>query len=464
MEDLSLNEDLGLRVEEVEDVEFDGIEEYDEDDTERVTLCTVVDEDFGTLEFDFSKTEGVVNIKNDVVEVDDEVFDGLVDAEGYIVAESSAVDKEGNTVNVKKKFKAKRVRKKKKGIESLIGVMREESFGDLLPFVKDTDITDINWNGDQLWLDDVNKGRYLSDVVLTKNFVEGFSIRVSDVVSKNFNKYKPVLEAETDELRLTVLHESVSGTGRAISIRKTPAIKRITYEESIKKGNYCSEEVASLLSNTVKAKMNIIVCGLPGVGKTELVKYLTNYILPRDRAITVEDTFEIRYRKINPDKDCLEMKVTNDFTYTDAIKAALRLLPQWILLSEARSKEVQYLLESVSTGAKCMTTLHTDDVRKIPDRILNMIGEVASNNKDSIENQIYSFFDLGILVDKKQTEDGSIVRFISQVCMFSREGNDNKCIMLVDEGKLTGEKLTDAMLKKYTSKGIKDPYEYQFIN
>lgn len=464
MEDLSLSKDLDLRVEEVDDVEFDGIEEYDEEDTERVTSCTVVDEDFGTLEFDFSKTEGVVNIKNDVVEVDDEVFDGLVNAEGYIVAESSATDKEGNVVNVKKKFKAKRVRKKKKGIESLIGVMREESFGDLLPFIKDTNITDINWNGDQLWLDDVNKGRYLSDVVLTKNFVEGFSIRVSDVVSKNFNKYKPVLEAETDELRLTVLHESVSGTGRAISIRKTPAIKRIIYEESIKNGNYCSEEVSNLLSNTVKAKMNIIVCGLPGVGKTELVKYLTNYIFPRDRTITIEDTFEIRYRKINPDKDCLEMKVTNDFTYTDAIKAALRLLPQWILLSEARSKEVQYLLESVSTGAKCMTTLHTDDVRKIPDRILNMIGDVASNNKDSIENQIYSFFDLGILVDKKKTEDGSIVRFISQVCMFSREGNDNKCIMLVDEGKLTGEKLTDAMLKRYTRRGIKDPYKYQFID
>ena len=82
MEDLSLSKDLDLCVEEVEDVEFDGIEEYDEEDTERVTSCTVVDEDFGTLEFDFSKTEGVVNIKNDVVEVDDEVFDGLVNAEG----------------------------------------------------------------------------------------------------------------------------------------------------------------------------------------------------------------------------------------------------------------------------------------------------------------------------------------------------------------------------------------------
>ena len=58
------------------------------------------------------------------------------------------------------------------------------------------------------------------------------------------------------------------------------------------------------------------------------------------------------------------MKVSEDtFGYAEAIKSSMRLNPKWIMLSEARSKEVKYLLESWSTGVRGMTTLHTDDVR-----------------------------------------------------------------------------------------------------
>lgn len=127
------------------------------------------------------------------------------------------------------------------------------------------------------------------------------------------------------------------------------------------------------------------------IGKTELVKYLTNYIFPRDRVITIEDTMEIHYSSINPNKDCVELKVDDTvFTYTDAIKSCLRLLPQWILLSEARSKEVQYLLESISTGAKCITTIHTDDMRKVPKRVVNMMGDM--DNSALAEQMAYMLF------------------------------------------------------------------------
>lgn len=344
-----------------------------------------------------------------------------------------------------------------------ITLLKDENYGDLLEFIKDINVTDINWNGMTLWIDDIEKGRYMSDIELTPEFVESFAIRISNIANRTFNKYNPKLEAETEELRITIVHDSVSHTGTCISIRKTPAIKRIEFEKSINNGDYCTREIADFISNCVKAKLNIVVCGLPGVGKTELLKYLTNYIQPRDRVITIEDTLELHYSKINVGYDCLEFKVDDKtFTYVDAIKESLRLLPQWILLSEARSTEVKYLIESLSTGARCLTTLHTDDVTKVPDRIKNMIDKTS--DLDTIEDQIYEFLDIAILVDKEiiTQDDGTekIRRYISQVALFSRENKENKCILVLDMGKKQDVVIPKSLAYRFSTAGITNPFEY----
>ena len=349
------------------------------------------------------------------------------------------------------------------GSKVVIGIMYEDNFGVLLPYIKDIDVTDINWNGKALWIDDVTRGRYCPGIKLEKDFIDAFCTRVANVVSKTFNKYYPVLEAETDDLRITIIHNSRSHTGTTISIRKTPIVKRITFAKSIKEDYYCPEKVANLLSNSVKAKFNIVIVGLPGVGKTELVKYLTNYIFPRDRVITIEDTMEIHYSQINPNKDCVELKVDNNtFTYTDAIKACLRLLPQWIILSEARSKEVQYLLESISTGAKCITTIHTDDMRKVPKRVVNMMGDM--DNSSLAESMAYTYFDLGILIDKIQdVESGKISRFVAQIVMYYEEKGEGKCSVLYNRGEFTNEPIPLEALYQFQRMGIANPWEYTFI-
>lgn len=421
----------------------------------------VIEDDSDLGNNTFYVQEGVyLDEKTDEVIIDESLFEGMTDDEGFFTLDTGRKDENGKKVT--KKVKAKKMKRKEKRTFR-IGTIEEDNFGDLLPYIRDVDVTDINWNGMQLWIDDVNKGRYLSDVVLTKDFIDVLSIRVADVVSATFNKYHPTLEAETEELRLTIVHESVSHTGRAISIRKTPAMKRINFWKSIDEGSYCTREVANLMSNFVKAKFNIVVCGLPGVGKTELVKFLTNYIAPHDRVITVEDTLEIHYSKINPGKDCLELKVGRTFSYTDAIKESLRLLPQWVLLSEARSTEVQYLLESVSTGTKCITTIHTDDVRKIPDRVVHMIGNNQSTGM--VLESVYNFFNVGILIDKRlNPETKRIERFISQIGVFDRSDGNNACHLLVDNKQPTGTSVPIDMQRKMEMIGITDPWQYTKLN
>ena len=134
------------------------------------------------------------------------------------------------------------------------------------------------------------------------------------------------------------------------------------------------------------------------------------------------------------------MRLNNNMDYTLAIKTSLRLNPKWMMVSEVRSKEVLYLIESLSTGVRGMTTLHTDDVSKIPDRMMNMIGDVGNTR---LENDIYSFIDIGVLIRRKAFADEQgnmhIKRYIDQVCAFSRDHGRNGIQMLVEDGKLLWE-------------------------
>lgn len=342
----------------------------------------------------------------------------------------------------------------------------KEYFGPLWSFVASDEITDIDYNGKEIWLTNIFNERFRANPqfvseYMTTAFVEQFTQRIANVVSRQFNKRNPELEAETSELRVTILHESVAKSGRSISIRKTPPLIRLTAESAVAE-KFCSQEILSLLINCVITKMNITFCGMPGIGKTECVKFFSQFIPANERVITIEDTLEIRYGATNPGKDCIEMKVSEDvFGYSEAIKSCLRMNPKWIMLSEARSKEVKYLLESWSTGVRGMTTLHTDDVRNIPDRILNMLE--SRIDAERMENDIYQALDVGILIRKGRRDDGAVYRYIDQVCFFFRENYSNEIFMLVSDGKIVTKDLPKIILRRFKRAGIDDPFELKAL-
>lgn len=335
-------------------------------------------------------------------------------------------------------------------------LLKRQDYGQLYPYIVSDDVTDINWNGRQLWIDDLKRGRFLAGEVLTDAFVERFSSLLASVVSLPFNKRNPVLEAETEELRISIVHSCVTSGGITVSLRKIPAVRRLSREKMIEEG-YCDRSVAEFLEHCIRVHCNIAICGMPGAGKTELLKYLTTFIPDSERVITIEDTLEIHYGKINPRKDCVEMKVAENFTYTAAIKACLRQLPRWIILSEARSEEVRYLLESLSTGTYGLTTIHTDDVRNIPDRIKNMAG--GTMDAERILNDTYRFVNIGILVKSSVGEQGNIIRRIEQIGAFDRSGDSylsstNQIVVLVDQGQITGEELPKNLRRRFEENGF----------
>lgn len=334
--------------------------------------------------------------------------------------------------------------------------IKDENFGPLLQYVKDEKITDVNYNGNDVWVEHLEKGLYKVPITLTNEFVGQFSVRMSNVVSSQLNKFNNVLEAETDTLRVSIIHPSVTNTGYSISIRKTPAVMRLT-EEKILRERYCTEQVLTFLENCIKAKMNMVFCGRPGAGKTELLKFLTQYIPKEEKVMTIEDNLEIHYKNINPGANCVELKVDEElFTYTKAIKTALRQNPQWVLLSEARSVEVKYLLECFSTGLHGLTTLHTDDTRKIPDRIQNMMSDAYAAS--SHENDIYSFLNVGVLLKKRVTNENTIIRFVDQICLFDRVNGENIKNLIVEDGKIISKNIPENIALKFGYEEIADPF------
>ncbi len=160
--------------------------------------------------------------------------------------------------------------------------INEENYGVLTPYIMQNDITDLDYNGRCLWIGMTNgTRRKVANIVINKEFVEQFSHRIANLVNQPFNQSNVLLEAETDFLRISILHESVAISGRSISIRKSPVGIRMSEEEAVAH-HFCDLPVLNFLVNSVIAHQNIVFCGEPGVGTPGLQRNL--YLSDGNRA------------------------------------------------------------------------------------------------------------------------------------------------------------------------------------
>lgn len=337
--------------------------------------------------------------------------------------------------------------------------MTPDFFGPLLPYVEDEDVTDIDYNGSDTWIRTCHGLRYKAKELtdkMTKQFVTRLTARIQTSVSKEFNPQHPLLEAETKTLRISIVHESVCNGRRSICIRKTPTSVRVNTRASVETG-YASPELLSFLRNAVAAHFNVTICGEPGTGKTEFAKYLSMQIPDKERVITIEDNLEWHYHELKPSADCVEMQVSAQFSYFDAIKACLRQNPTWIMVSEVRGKEVANYLQQLTTGVHGITTLHTGDVANVPDRLCNMAADTSS--RERTEGDIYTFLDLAVLVDMVMTDDGLLKRRVSQVgFFFTDENGKHKMLRIFDNGRLVKPDLPPDVMARFSRAHIDNPF------
>lgn len=132
-------------------------------------------------------------------------------------------------------------------------------YGPFLPFLRKKDVTDIDYNGRELWIRDIHNIRHkVTDEKirqhLNEEFIQSFATNVANLVGKNLTPTDNVIEAETEELRITVIHESVASTGTCICIRKTPPVQRITPKKALEE-HYCEEKVLHLIGKLRQSKV-----------------------------------------------------------------------------------------------------------------------------------------------------------------------------------------------------------------
>ncbi|MBE5902491.1 MAG: pilus assembly protein [Lachnospiraceae bacterium] len=336
--------------------------------------------------------------------------------------------------------------------------LTKEQYGALWKYVEDEEVSDIDCIRGEIWVTRGAGIRKRAPEMLSREFIAAFCQKVATMQRMNFNPSNPLLEAETQNLRISILHESVSMGGRSISIRKSLPKQRFDEEGAIHSG-YATKEMLAFLTACVRAHFTFVICGNPGSGKTECAKFLAGKIPPNERIITIEDNLEWHLKQIHPEADVVEIKVDKDeekgiFSYKDAIKASLRQNPKWLMLSEARGREARQLLEAWSTGICGITTLHTDDTRKIPERILNMVGSYRDSQR--MENQIYNDIDVGILLGFGKSPEGLLYRRIEQICLYGRKNNHNETWLYVGGEKEEAIEIPASIQEKLDKAGIRE--------
>ena len=298
-------------------------------------------------------------------------------------------------------------------------IFSQIDFGPLKEFLDDDNVTDISYsNGGQVWLKTLDKGVYSVERPEINNaLLEKLAFQCSNVMGKTFNMAHPFLDAESAELRLNFVHDSIATNGIACVMRKTPAKIRLNKDKLINE-KYVTENLLDFLLTCVSGHCNIIVSGETGSGKTELVKYLASHTKENEKIITIEDTLELHLDRIFPHRDIVAMKTNNIASYSDVLVTCMRQNPRWILLSEVRSAEaVTAVRNSISSGHNIISTIHSDKASSVPMRMYSLLE--SNQDIDQFLKSIHRYVQIAIHVKGYMSKElGRFQREIVEVCEF----------------------------------------------
>lgn len=304
-------------------------------------------------------------------------------------------------------------------------IFSQIDFGPIKEFLEDDNVTDIEYNnGGQIYIKTLDKGVYrVERPEINNTLIEKLAFQCSNVMGKSFNMAHPFLDAESAELRLNFVHDSIATNGIAVTIRKTPAKIRLNRDKLLSE-KYVTENLLDFLITCVKGHCNIIVSGETGSGKTELVKFLASHTAENEKLITIEDTLELHLDRIYPHRSIVAMKTNNIADYADVLVTCMRQNPRWILLSEVRSAEaVMSVRNSISSGHCILSTIHSDRAANIPMRMYSLLE--SNLDIDQFLKSIHRYVQIGIHV--KGYMSAELQRFqreIVEVCEFYVDDNN----------------------------------------
>jgi pilus assembly protein CpaF len=288
--------------------------------------------------------------------------------------------------------------------------------GPLEPLLADDGITDIMVNGpDRVFIE--KRGKLVLSEVRFRSVQQLNEIaqKMAAAVGRRVDESSPMVDCRLpDGSRVNIVMPPLALDGACISIRKFPK-RRIGFKEMVENGSL-SPPVARVLEIAARGRLNIVISGGTGSGKTTMMNAMSRLIDHGERIVTIEDAAELQLQQ--PHVVRLEtrpgsLEGRGEITQRDLIKNALRMRPDRIIVGEVRGSEAFDMLQAMNTGHDgSICTVHANTTRDALTRIENMVqmGSMALPVR-AIRTQIAGAVD--IIVQIERMRDG--VRRVSQV-------------------------------------------------
>ena len=288
--------------------------------------------------------------------------------------------------------------------------------GPLEPLLRDETITDIMVNGPwQVYVERRGKLELTEVRFRDGAHVMNVAQRIATRVGRRVDETSPICDARLEDgSRVNIIAPPLAIDGCAISIRKFSK-KTITLDTMVRQQNV-GEGLAKLLKIAAACRLNVVISGGTGSGKTTMLNAMSQLIDHGERIVTIEDAAELQLQQ--PHVVRLETRPPNlegqgEITMRDLVKNALRMRPDRIICGEVRGPEALDMLQAMNTGHDgSMCTLHANTPREAITRIENMVMMAASTlPTKAIRQQIVGAVNL--IVQVARMRDG--VRRVTHV-------------------------------------------------
>ncbi|WP_283966499.1 CpaF family protein [Tritonibacter sp. AK171] len=282
--------------------------------------------------------------------------------------------------------------------------------GPLEALLKDDTVSDILVNGPQQIFIERGGKLELSDITFKD---EKHLMRIIDkivsAVGRRVDESNPYVDARLqDGSRFNAMVPPIAVDGSLVSIRKFKKDK-LKIDDLVNFGAF-TEEMAAYLQAAVSTRLNVIVSGGTGSGKTTTLNALSSFIDNAERILTIEDTAELQLQQTHVGR--MESRPPNvegkgEVSPRDCLKNALRMRPDRIIVGETRGAEVIDMLQAMNTGHDgSMTTIHANSARDGISRLENMIAMAGIEMPiKAVRSQIASAVNL--IVQASRLQDGS---------------------------------------------------------
>ena len=304
-------------------------------------------------------------------------------------------------------------------------------YGPIEPLLRDPDITEIMANGwDEVFVErfgliEPTDVKFENDAHL-RRVID----RIVSPIGRRVDESSPMVDARLPNgYRVNATIPPLSLDGPILTVRKFSA-RPFTAQDLIANGTM-SIALANFLKACVEARVNLVVSGGTGTGKTTFLNVLSAFIPPRERVITIEDTAELQLNQVNLVR--LEKRPPNvegkgEVTIRQLVVNALRMRPDRIVVGECRAGEALDMLQAMNTGHDgSMTTIHSNGPRDALRRIETMVLMAGMELPlKAIREQVASSIELVVHLERMKDGTRRIVQ-VSEV-----QGMESDTIVMQD--------------------------------